>query len=227
MRAAAGFGTDRVTSNGPRPRVLIVDDHEVVRSGLRLVFETLSDFEVCGEADSIRSALEAARTLQPDLVLLDLTLGDSDGRTLIPPLRDLTEAPRVLVVSMRDERIWGRLVMADGADGFVAKSEAPETLIAAATAVLGGSQWVRGRAIELEATALSRTPTAADLSQREHEILEGIAAGRSAKEIAQRLGVAPATIDSHKRNIRVKLGIGSMAELLVWAEALRKPAGPA
>ena len=206
-----------------RTRVLVVDDHEVVRAGLRYVFETLTAIEVCAEASTAADALKAVAEHRPDLVVLDLALGDANGRALIAPLRERARPPRVLVMSMHDERIWGRLVIAAGADGFVAKSADPETFLAAVHAVLGGSRWVDGRAISREASDAVATPTAADLSPRELEILAGIAEGLCAKDIAAHLGVMPATIDSHKRNIRTKLGIESMAELIVWAQSLRVP----
>jgi len=212
-----------MTSVAVRHRVLIVDDHAVVRAGLRYVFESLSSLEVCGEVASAAEAIEAVRRHRPDIVLLDLALGDASGRTLIPPLRQLPEPPRVLVMSMHDECVWGRLVIAAGADGFVAKSAPPETVIAAVTAVLGGARWIEGRAVAREGAGAARAPTAADLSSRERQILEGIAEGLSAKDIAAQLGVMPATVDSHKRNIRTKLGIDSMAELIVWAQSLRTP----
>ena len=206
-----------------RTRVLVVDDHEVVRAGLRYVFETLTSIEVCAEASTAAGALKALAEHRPDLVVLDLALGDANGRALIAPLREGAHPPRVLVMSMHDERIWGRLVIAAGADGFVAKSADPETFLAAVHAVLGGSRWVDGRAIPREASNATARPTAADLSPRELEILSGIADGLCAKDIAAHLGVMPATIDSHKRNIRTKLGIESMAELIVWAQSLRVP----
>ncbi|SRR5579871_357048 len=212
-----------MNSAAVRNRVLIVDDHAVVRAGLRYVFESLSALEVCGEVSCASEAVDAVRRERPDVVLLDLALGDASGRTLIQPIRQLPNPPRVLVMSMHDECVWGRLVIAAGADGFVAKSAPPETVIEAVTAVLGGLRWVEGRAVPREGSGAERTPTAADLSSRERQILEGIADGLSAKDIAAQLGVMPATIDSHKRNIRTKLGIDSMAELIVWAQSLRSP----
>lgn len=206
-----------------RTRVLVVDDHEVVRVGLRYVFETLTAMEVCAEASTAAEALTAVAEHRPDLVVLDLALGDANGRALIAPLRERAQPPRVLVMSMHDERVWGRLVIAAGADGFVAKSAGPEIFLAAVRAVLAGARWIDGRAIARESCAATATPTAADLSPRELEILVGIADGLCAKDIAAQLGVMPATIDSHKRNIRTKLGIESMAELIVWAQSLRGP----
>src|SRR5450631_2429218 len=185
-----------------RIRMLVVDDHEVVRTGLRFVFETLSALEVCAEAATAAGALEAVRLHRPDLVILDLALGDANGRALIAPLRRGAKPPRILVMSMHDERIWGRLVLADGADGFVAKSAPPETLIAAVGAVLGGARWIDGRAVARDPLGAEPVPTAADLSARELQILDGIASGLCAKDIAAQLGVMPATVDSHKRNIR-------------------------
>jgi DNA-binding NarL/FixJ family response regulator len=201
-----------------RLRALIVDDHELVRSGLRFVFEASGRIEVCAEAGTASEALEAAREHSPQIVLLDLTLSDGDGCALIGPLRALPSAPRVLVMSMHDEDVWGRLVIAAGADGFLAKTAGPETLVAAIDAVCAGSRWIAGRAVSRDAPEATAD---AALSDRELEILDGVANGLSAKEIAARLGVMPATVDSHKRNIRAKLGIHSMAELIVWAQSLR------
>jgi len=206
-----------------RTRVLVVDDHQVVRAGLRYVFETLTSLEVCAEAASVAEALRAVEEHRPDLVVLDLALGGANGRELIAPLRACAHPPRVLVMSMHDERIWGRLVIAAGADGFVAKSTDPDTFIKAVSAVLGGARWIDGRAIARESSAAIAPATTADLSPRELEILAGIAEGLCAKDIAAHLGVMPATIDSHKRNIRTKLGIESMAELIVWAQSLQSP----
>ena len=212
-----------MSTGATRIRVLVVDDHQVVRAGLRYVFETLGSLDVCAEAATVVDALAAVRAHRPELVILDLALGDGNGRALIAPLREGPMPPRILVMSMHDERIWGRLVLAAGADGFVAKSAAPEVFIAAVAAVLGGARWIDGRAVVRDPHGDALIPRAEDLSTRELEILEGIAAGRSAKDIAAQLGVMPATIDSHKRNIRAKLGIDSGAELIVWAQSLNSP----
>jgi two-component system, NarL family, nitrate/nitrite response regulator NarL len=202
-------------------RALIVDDHELVRAGLRFVFEASGRIEVCGEAATAVAALEVAQAQKPDIVLLDLALADGDGCDLIGPLRAAEPPPRVLVMSMHDESVWGRLVVAAGADGFIAKTAAPSTLVAAIDAVCADSLWVEGRAVRRDAPSATPGPVGVELSERELEILDGVAGGLSAKEIAARLGVMPATVDSHKRNIRAKLGIHSMAELIVWAQSLR------
>jgi DNA-binding NarL/FixJ family response regulator len=202
-----------------RPRVVVVDDHAVVRAGLRFLFERETPLDVCAETGTIEGALEAVRAHAPDLVVLDLTLGNQDGRALLERLHRGPNAPRVLVVSMHEERVWGRSVMAAGAHGFVAKSEAPATLLAAVAAVLNGRCWVGGRAVDDADAGNARRASADDLSRRELEILAGVAAGRSVKQIAAQLGVLPATVDSHKRNIRAKLRIDSTAELVVWAHA--------
>ena len=208
-------------------RALIVDDHELVRAGLRDVFEASGRIEVCGEAATAVAALAKAHTQKPDIVLLDLALADGDGCALIAPLRAAAPPPRVLVMSMRDESVWGRLVLAAGADGFIAKTAAPAMVVAAIDAVCDGSLWVEGCAIPRAAPNGTHGPVGVELSERELEILDGVASGQSAKEVAARLGVMPATVDSHKRNIRAKLGIHSMAELIVWAQSLRGRGGRA
>ena len=157
-----------------RTRVVIIDDHAVVRAGLRYVFETLSSVQVCAEVATAAEALEAVRTHRPDLVILDLALGNASGRALIPPLRQCQPPPRVLVMSMHDECVWGRRCSRPAPTGSSRKARLCQCFLAAVPAVLGGSRWIEGRAVAA-ASGTPPTPTAADLSARELQILEGIA----------------------------------------------------
>ena len=207
---------DRITT------VLLIDDHEVVRIGSRQLIDSHADLKVCGEATGIAEARSAIELLKPDVVLLDVTLGDENGLELVRGLDALSHVPRVLVLSMFDEALYADDAIALGARGYTMKDAPPEDLIQAIRVVAAGGIYLSARLTErvMQRLAEGRAFGAGAheaLTLREQEVVELLGAALSTREIAARLGTAVKTIDSHKRNICEKLGLDSAAALLRYA----------
>ena len=202
-------------------RVLIVDDHPLMREGLNELLAAEPDFEVCGEADSAASALRAIELLNPTIVVLDLTLGSDDGVALVGKLRTRWPQLPVLVLSMHDEAVYGERLLAMGVRGYVMKQEASEVILTALRKVLAGEHYVSAALAGRLYARMTRTRDAAQptdaLTQREREVLRHIARGQSTQDIAVALGMSAKTVDSHRRNMREKLGLGSAADLVRYA----------
>ena len=202
-------------------KVLIVDDHPLMREGLNELFAAETDLEVCGEADSAASALKAIELLGPDIVVLDLTLGADDGVALVGTLRQRWPALPILVLSMHDEAVYGERLLAMGVRGYVMKQEASQVILTAVRKVLAGEHYVSAALAGRLYARLTRTRDAAQptdaLTQREREVLRQIARGQSTQDIAVALGMSAKTVDSHRRNMREKLGLGSAADLVRYA----------
>jgi two-component system, NarL family, response regulator NreC len=192
-------------------RALLVDDHQIVRSGVRLVLEATGRFEVAGEAAGVQEALERARVLRPDVVVLDLTLRDESGLDAIAELREL--GARVVILSMQDEPAYARKAFELGAQGYVVKDAADEELADAIDAVLADRIYVHPA---LAARLVMREPED-DLSEREGQILRLIALGYTNQEIAGQLFLSVRTIEAHRRHILDKLRLTTRAELVRYA----------
>ncbi len=192
-------------------RALLVDDHQIVRSGVRRVLEATGRFEVVGEAGGVREALERARELQPDVVVLDLTLRDESGLDAIAELRG--GGARVVILSMQDEPAYARKAFELGAQGYVVKDAADEELADAIDAVLADRIYVHPA---LAARLVIREPED-DLSERERQILRLIALGYTNQEIAGQLYLSVRTIEAHRRHILDKLRLSTRAELVRYA----------
>jgi DNA-binding NarL/FixJ family response regulator len=202
-------------------KILIVDDHPLMREGLNELFVTEGDLEVCGEADSAAGALKAIELLSPDVVVLDLTLGSDDGVALVGTLRLRWPALPILVVSMHDEAVYGERLLAMGVRGYVMKQEASQVILTALRKVIAGEHYVSAALAGRLYARMTRTrdtsqPTDA-LTQREREVLHQIARGQSTQDIAVALGMSAKTVDSHRRNMREKLGLASAADLVRYA----------
>ena len=203
-------------------RILLVDDHEVVRIGLRQLIDSHSDLRVCGEATTVAEARAAIGVLMPDVVLLDLTLGEESGFDLLRSLDGLSYTPRVLVLSMFDESLYADDALALGARGYTMKDVPPDDLIKAIRTVAAGSVYLSDRltqrVMRRVAAGREQGPAAHEaLTPREHEVIELLGEALTTREIAARMGTAVKTVDSHKRNICEKLGLDSAAELLRYA----------
>lgn len=203
-------------------RVLIVDDHAIVREGIRRVLDGDPGFDVVAEASSAADALEAVAETRPDVVLLDLGLGDVGGLEALRLLRESDAQPRVLVLSMHDDAEYVRRAVEAGVDGYLLKDEAePAMLRTAVRTVCGGSSYFSATAAATLAAALRPAPERADieadplapLTDRELEILRLVATGRSNKEMAARLGISRRTVETHRENLMRKLEIRSVAGL--------------
>ena len=207
---------------GETIRVLVVDDHAVVRAGLRRVLEAEPDIEVVGEAGTARDAVLEARATKPDVILLDIVMPGESGVDVLPRL--LKEAPgtKVLVLSMQDDPRYVREAFAAGASGYVLKEAADSEVVGAAREVAAGGQYLHpalgARVISAEEEA--RAAMEADpLSDREHEVLRLLALGHTNQEIAKMLYISVRTTETHRAHIMQKLRLKTRAELVRYALA--------
>jgi DNA-binding NarL/FixJ family response regulator len=209
-------------------KVLLVEDHPVVRHGLRAVIDDEADLTVCGEAASNAEGLAQIRKLRPDVAVIDITLGSDNGLDLIKEAHEQFPTLPLLALSMHDEAVYGERVLRAGAKGYIMKKEATEKLLTAIRRVLDGQMYVsEAMAAKLvsklvnPAVAKSAEPSVDALSEREFQVFRLIADGIGPSEIAQRLSVSVKTIETHREHIKEKLGLKSGAELtrysLQWA----------
>lgn len=211
-------------------KVLVIDDHPIVREGLTLLLDQQPDLCVCGDAIDAASARRAVRELGPDVALLDLSLGRESGLELIPLL--LEEAPdlAILVLSMHDETLYAKRALQAGARGYIMKHEGTDLLLQAVRTVVAGQVYVsdhmnarllRSLSGAPRPRAAGSTPPAGgalgELSNRELQIYGLVGQGLSTKDIAHQLFLSAKTVESHRARIRQKLGLESAAELVAHA----------
>ncbi|HYF90750.1 MAG TPA: response regulator transcription factor [Symbiobacteriaceae bacterium] len=196
-------------------RILIADDHRVVRTGLRMLLESRPGITVVGEASGGAEALQLARRTRPDLVILDLAMPGGSG---LEHLKELAALTRVLVLTMHDDVAYVRQVMQAGGSGYVLKEAADVELLAAIEAVMAGQRYIyptlAGRLMHPEASAEAR---GVPLSPRELEVLKYVALGHTNQEIADRLDVGVRTVETYKTRICEKLGLHTRSELVRYA----------
>ena len=201
-------------------RVLIVDDHAVVRSGLRLLLDAEEDIDTVGEAGSARDAVFQARTLKPDVILLDIVMPDQTGLDVLPQLKHENPDTKVLVLSMQDEPRYVREAFAAGASGYVLKEAADTEVVAGVREVAGGGRYVNP---ELGARLVAADADAAKLveqdplSDREREVLRLLALGHTNQEIAKQLYISVRTAETHRAHIMQKLRLQTRADLVAYA----------
>jgi two-component system response regulator NreC len=201
-------------------RVLIVDDHAVVRSGLRLVLESEEGIEPVGEAGSAREAVFEARSTRPDVILLDVVMPDQSGLEIIPQLLHENPEVRILVLSMQDDPQYVREAFAAGASGYVLKEAADNEVVGAVREVAGGGRYVHpelgARLIAAESEERRRAEED-PLTEREGEVLRLLALGHTNQEIAKQLFISVRTAETHRAHIMQKLRLSSRAELVRYA----------
>ncbi len=202
-------------------RVLIVDDHPIVRQGLRRLIDQEEDLSVCGEAEDVKEARDAIQALSPDAVILDISLKNSDGVDLLKELRIRRLKTPVLVLSMHDESIYAERLLSAGANGYIMKQEASDRFLAALREVLSGgiyvSDAVRSKIANAAATEDVVDDPIARLSNRELQVFNLIGQGLSTREIADKLNLSVKTIESHRLTIKEKLNIDSATQLVRYA----------
>jgi two-component system response regulator NreC len=200
--------------------VVLVDDHAVVRSGLRLLLEKQDDIEVVGEAGNAKDAIFRARSLKPDVILLDVVMPGESGIEVLPKLLKESPETKVLVLSMQDDPSYVREAFAAGASGYVLKEAADEEVVSAVREIADGGRYVHpalGARI-VAAEAEQRAATEADpLSEREREVLRLLALGHTNQEIAEQLYISVRTAESHRAHIMQKLRLSTRAELVRYA----------
>jgi DNA-binding NarL/FixJ family response regulator len=206
-------------------RVLIVDDHPIVRQGLRRMIEPEPDLVVCGEVQTEREARTAIRALSPDVVIVDISLAQGDGLELVRDVHAQQPELPMLVLSMHDELIYAERLLAAGASGYIMKQAASDQLLIALRQVLAGGQYLS----ESLAGNLGRSDAAvggggvgsADpidrLSNRELQVLSLIGRGLSSREAAEALGLSVKTVETHRQSLKRKLNLATNAQLLQYA----------
>jgi len=208
---------------GPRRRVLIVDDHPIVRQGLRRLIESEPDLEVCGETDTAREAKSLIRALAPDAVIIDISLRQGDGLELLADTRAKYRSLPMLVLSMHDEVIYAERVIASGASGYIMKQAASEQFLVALRQVLGGGVYLSDavRASRAEKLASGQSGQSArpvdSLTNRELQVLHMVGKGLSTRQTAEALSLSIKTIESHRQRIKRKLNLRTSAQLMQYA----------
>jgi len=217
--------SEQARADAPATRVLLVDDHPLVRQGIRMLVGAEPDLEVCGEAEDAAGALRVLKDVGADVAVVDLTLKDSSGLELIKDIHQRFPKVRVLVVSMRNEGLYAERALRAGARGYVTKEEGPEEVLAGIRTVRAGeihvsprlASQVMRRIIPGAAQRQEGPPSVQNLTDRELEVLELIGQGLATGEVARRLHISPKTVDSHREHLKEKLGLGSAPELLKFA----------
>jgi DNA-binding NarL/FixJ family response regulator len=219
----------RRKQGGEKVRILLVDDHPMMREGLAGLINLQADLEVCAEADDVPQALDALREHEPDMAVVDLSLGGASGISLIGEIRARDPDLPVLVFSMHKEPTYAERALGAGATGYVTKGQPPETVLAAIRQVLDGKVFVSDDLASLmlrcfTAGGRKKASSLVDLlSGREFEIFHMIGQGMATRAIADDLHVSIKTVNTHRENIKKKLGLGNAAELaraaLRWTQA--------
>jgi DNA-binding NarL/FixJ family response regulator len=209
---------------GTRRRVLIVDDHPIVRQGLRRMIDPEPDLAVCGEAETDREARAAIRELDPDVVIVDISLNQGDGLELVRDVHAQRPSLPMLVLSMHEEAIYAERVLAAGASGYIMKHAASDQLLTALRRVLAGERYLsQTLAAALDggngedASAGAASDPIERLSTRELQVLTLIGRGLSSREAAAALGVSIKTVESHRQSLKRKLNLLTNARLLQYS----------
>lgn len=203
-------------------KILIVDDHPLMREGLRNTINREPDMMVCGEAEAAPAAMEAVKKLAPDLALVDVTLPGKSGLELVKDLKVMHPHLLILAISMHDESLYAERMLRAGASGYLTKQNPPTELIKAIRQVLEGRVSVSKEVSEHLLRRFSGHATQSNepleiLTDRELEILQLVGGGESLKEIARELHLSPKTVAVHTANIREKLGLKTSAQLIRFA----------
>ena len=204
--------------------MLLVDDHPLVRAGVRRVLEGSSDIEVAGEASDGAAALEALRQLRPDVLILDLGMPGMDGLSVLRRARQIQPTVKILVLTMHASPEYVARAIQAGANGYLLKESAVQELPVAIQAVVAGRAF-HSPQIQLELARLVRNGADSAvgsreldrLSDRERDVLQAIAEGSSTKEIAARFGISTRTVETHRASLMRKLGLRSVALLTQFA----------
>jgi DNA-binding NarL/FixJ family response regulator len=208
----------------PPIRLVLVDDHVIVREGLRHVFEEPGDFAIIGEAGTAAEAIALAGSLRPDVLVLDISMPGGSGLHAVPEILECAPSTRVLMLSVHDDDEYILESVRAGAHGYCRKDSAPAELREAIRAVHRGDMFFSPLVAQKVAQALRDGRTAADeepppapkaeiLSIREREVLQGIAEGRANKEIGAKLGISTRTVEAHRTSLMKKLNIRTVAGL--------------
>ncbi|MCU1240350.1 MAG: response regulator with a DNA-binding domain [Candidatus Acidoferrum typicum] len=213
----------QIPSPAKKSRVLLVDDHPIVRQGLALLIDRESDLCVCGEAEGAHSAFHAITTLRPDMVVLDISLNGPDGLDVLKEIRTNTTNLPVLILSMHDESIYAERAMRAGANGYIMKQEATEKVLVAIRRILQGEVYLSDRLTNTMLQQYVRGASPAkgsplvNLTDRELEVFRLIGEGHGTRQIAEELHLSVKTIESYQAHIKEKLALRNARELVQHA----------
>ena len=200
-------------------RILVTDDHEVVRRGICTLLQSHQGWEVCGEAVDGRQAAEMTSQLKPDVVILDIGMPNLNGLDAARQILRHNTKQKILILTVSDSEAVVREVLAAGARGYLLKSDAAKDLVTAVQALEGGATFVTSKVRSALDVCLNRSDQASlpALTGREREILQLVAEGKSSKEVAVALNLSVKTAETHRSNIMRKLDIHSVTELVLYA----------
>jgi DNA-binding NarL/FixJ family response regulator len=223
-------------------RVVLADDHRIVRAGLKAVLGGAKDISIVGEASNGKEAIALAERFNPDVIVMDLSMGEMDGIQATKALAAKGPTPRVLILTMHAEEEYLVPLLEAGAAGYLVKSAADRELVDAVRAVARGDLYVRPSAARVLAKGITKKDEHADertrfekLTDRERDVLRLIAEGYTAPEIGEKLNISPKTVDTYKQRINEKLGLTHRADYVKFALKLgllqsdsspTRPAGP-
>lgn len=215
--------TPQILTHSKKCRVLLVDDHPIVRQGLALLIDREPDLAVCGEADGAHSAFHAITTLRPDIVVLDISLSGPDGLDVLKDIRMKTASMPVLILSMHDESIYAERAMRAGANGYIMKQEATEKVLVAIRRILQGEVYLSDRLTStmlqqyVRGSASAKKSPLVNLTDRELEVFRLIGEGHGTRQIADELHLSVKTIESYQAHIKEKLALRNARELVQHA----------
>jgi len=204
-------------------RILIADDHQVVRTGLRALLESRTGWQVCAEAANGREAVEKAGQLKPHVAVLDIGMPLLNGVEATRQIRKLSPQTEVLILTMHDSEVLVQEVLEAGANGYILKDDADRNLVAAVDALRRHKPYLSSRVSEAASSAVGSDGSSfsrssrSRLTPREREILQLLAEGKSNKEVAGFLGISVKTAETHRANIMLKLDFHSITELVRYA----------
>jgi two-component system, NarL family, response regulator NreC len=205
-------------------KVVLVDDHAVVRAGLKAVLGSAKDIQVIGEGSNGKEAISLAQRLDPDVIVMDLSMGEMDGATATKELTALKARAKVLILTMHAEDSYLVPLLEAGASGYLVKSAADRELIDAVRAVAHGDVYMQPSAARALAQRIQRKAEHADertkyekLTEREQNVLRFVARGYSAPEIGEKLFISPKTVDTYKQRINEKLGLAHRSDYVDFA----------
>ncbi|MCU0822099.1 MAG: response regulator transcription factor [Spirochaetes bacterium] len=207
-----------------KKKIFLVDDHPVIRQGIRQVVESHEDLAVCGEASNADDAVKEINKLKPDLVIADIMLeGSANGIDLVKSIRERFPDIYTIVLSMHDESLYAERAIRAGARGYIMKEVAPKNIIEAIRTVLGGELYLSESQSKkiidklVHGSADTGDLSLGSLSDREIEIFQLLGNGFSTKEIAKKLNLSIYTVESHKRNIKTKMKLKNSSEVIKHA----------
>jgi DNA-binding NarL/FixJ family response regulator len=206
-----------------KKKILVVDDHPIVRQGLALLINRELDMVVCGEAEEASGAMHVLASAQPDLLIVDISLNGPDGLDLLKTIRGSHPALPVLILSMHDESIYAERALRAGANGYIMKQEATEKVLVAVRRIFNGEIYVSDRIANkmlkhyITGSGTLRNSSIADLSDRELEVFRLIGEGHGTRQIAAELHLSIKTVESYQAHIKEKLSLRSARELMQHA----------